>query len=678
MLKFSVTASGDGLGAKLRFDGFTLEEWNSKWAGASSKDGSANLSAFLEKQGLDKNLLRQDSIKWICETLSNTNEAELARDLDSIQGVEVAQGTSPINEEPEGLTFHYSYLSNAEAISELRRKADAWGFGGIRESIDPAFWIYSGATVISFQSVAKGVLGRDIFGSPIPFLPLREQLPAFGKSLRLSEKKVIAICEGALILEAGSLKILGGDSLPTCQVVIAEDLMTANLILGGNYLNDWAVNLDMVHTALRDQNVMCMMPEAEILVALDKFNLDNQPISLLVARGRPAVPGIDGHVHMLVDPEPEVPLPGVDGSIDFKEFSFFRTVAKGACLAEVRPPIRGEVGMNVKGEAVPSREPKPFATEPGRNTELSGVDPVYLLASTSGRLAIHRGIPEVVEVLDVAGDVSLKTGNIEFPGAVKVAGDVQHKMQIQAIGDIEVEGTVEDSFIRSDGAIVIKGGVNGLGQGIIKSRLSSVTIGYLHNQRIESHSHIVVFNEILNSQLLARKTITMKFGKYTVVGSSLLAGEGMDLFNVGSETGNKTILEVGKDFEVEAEMIEKNTQLQVHRSDLEFLRGMDDQLVRVLRIRRASSDEDQLLQKRIQGAMQNLNRWIEEIRKQLVELASRLYSPDPCSIVIRGWIYPETVIKYRENILVVPSRIFGRKWTFRPAGPLPLVDGASL
>jgi uncharacterized protein (DUF342 family) len=381
---------------------------------------------------------------------------------------------------------------------------------------------------------------------------------------------------------------------------------------------------------------------------------------------------------MIIDPEPEVPLPGVDGSIDFKNFSYFRTVSRGTLLAEVHAPIPGEPGMNVHGELIPAPKPKPFASEPGLNTGFEGRDPLYLVALTSGRLAVKNGVPEIVEVLDVPGDVSLKTGNIEFPGAVKVAGDVHNKMAIQAVGDVEVVGTVEDSFIRSDGAIIIKGGVNGLGHGIIKSRLSSVTIGYLHNQRIESNSHIVVFNEIINSQLMARKTITMKYGKYTVLGSHLLAGESMDLFNVGSDAGSKTTLELGKDFEVEAEIAAKSQLLISHSQDLDFLRDMDDQLARIMRMRHSHSDEDLLLKKRTVGAMENLTLWIDALRISLGELSKRLYYNGICELLIRGVIYSGTVIKYRERVLIVPVKMSHRKWIFREHGPMPPPEGVSI
>lgn len=675
MPHLSIAVSGDGMGAKLRIAAFDQEEWKAGFSASSGLAGQRRLRAYLESQGIAAKCIRDEVLRWISETLACATPSSLASDLESAQEVDVAQGVAPAHDEPQGLVFHHAYLGNAEAIADLRRQADTWGFEGLREHIDPTYWVASGETVLSFREIAKGQAGCDVFGAPVPGLSLRERLPPFGKSLFLREKKLIAVCEGALIVEDGQLKVLGSDSLPTCQVVVAEDKMSASLVLGGNYLNDWTVTLDMVRQALREQRVTLMVPEAEIQGALNKFNQDRQPATIPVARGRPPIPGHDGSIELLIDPEPDVPLPAPDGSIDFKEFSFFRTVPVGARLALVLPPTYGEPGLNVHGEEVPPPPGRPFDKPLGRNTARAGEVPMHLVATAAGRLAIRVGVPEVVEVLEVSGDVSLKTGNIEFPGAVRVAGDVHSRMQVKSVGDIEVVGTVEDSVIRSDGAIVIKGGVNGSGGGLIKSRLSSVTIGYLHNQRIESHSHIVVFNEIISSTLLARKTITMKFGKFSVLGGYLLAGEGMDLFNVGSETGTKTILEVGKDFEVEAEISAKNQQLLRHAEDLEFLRDMGDQLANVLRLRRGSADEDILLEKRTQGAMQILQGWIDKLRRELGELSRLLYPPGSSTLIIRGTAHPGTVLKYRDDVIVLSEPIMNRRWTFRDKGPMPGAEG---
>lgn len=671
-LRLSLAVTGDGMGAKLRIEGHANAAWSDAYGTADK------LKDFLLEQGVAEECIRTKMLDWIAESLCRTTPESRGQDLFDAQAVEVAQGKAPLHEDPLGLAFHKNYLTDAEAIADLRRKAGNAGsleFEGLRDQIDPAYWVAIGAVVVSWQGSARGMNGMDVFGAPIPAMNLAERLPAFGKSLQAVETRLIAVCEGALIVEDGILKILGGDSLPACHVAVAEDAMSANLVLGGNALNDWSVTFEMVQAALKEKGVLCMLPDAEIQGALNAFNNDRRPLSLQVARGRPPVAGEDGRLDLLVDPEPEAPLPGPDGSIDFKAFSYFRTVKKGERLARLLPASPGKPGLDVHGKEIPAPDPKDFSHDLGRNTAFLEHDRSIVVAAAPGRLAVRMGIPEVVEVLAVEGDVSLKTGHIAFPGAVRVTGDVHSKMEIEAKGDVEVDGTVEDSFIRTDGAIVVKGGVNGMGNGLLKSRLSSVTIGYLHNQRIECATHIVVYNEIIGSHLQARKTITMRFGRYTVLGGYLLAGESMDLFNVGAEAGVKTVLEVGKDFEVEAELEKRETQIQVDAKDLDFLREMEEKLERVLRLTRGGSDEEVLLLARTQGAMEILERRIAAARKEISGLTARLYLAGPCEVRIRGIAHPGTVIRYREQLLLISSPVSNRRWIFREKSPLPSSEG---
>jgi uncharacterized protein (DUF342 family) len=658
------------MGAKLRLGSAPPGGWKSLFP------DSAALRDWLMGQGVAQAALRMDAVVWMAGILSSGEPSPAA--LEEAQSVDVAEGLPPIHEEPIGLAFQKGYLANAEAIADLRRKAGHLGFEALRDAVDGEYWVASGEIVARWQGASPARPGRDVFGEPIPPQRLAERLPPYGRSLAAVDNRLVAACEGVLILEEGLLKVLGADSMPACQVVVAEDAMSANLVLGGGAMSDWHVTLDMVRAALLEQGVQCMLPEAEILSALNRFNHDRRPAALPVSRGRPPIPGEPARLSLLVDPEPEAPKPGPDGSIDFKAFKYFRTVEPGQRLAKVLPPKPGMPGTDVHGREIPPDPAAEGGIRLGANTAYDAGDPEFVVAAKPGRLAVKAGVPEVVEVLEVAGDVSLKTGNISFPGAVRIAGDVHGKMEVECGGDVEVVGTVEDSRIRTDGAIVIKGGVNGMGNGLVKSRLSSVTIGYLHNQRIESATHIVVYNEIIASQLLARKTIKMMHGRYSVLGGHLLAGEGMDLFNVGSESGVKTILEVGKDFEVEADMEAVNAKLQDDLRDLEFLREMEGELARVLRVTRGGSDEDQLLHRRTEGAIDILSRRIAAFRDQLADLGRRLYLPGFCEVKIRGVAYPGTVIKYRDQVLVAPAELSNRRWIFRENGARTPAEGIPL
>src|SRR6187549_3025315 len=150
MPKLSLSVSGDGMGAKLRIGDFSVDAWRAALSGSpvasgasggsagSGQEGVERLRAFLTAQGIAPDCIREDILKWISRTLAFSTDASQSLDLEAVQDVDVAQGREPLHEEPQGLVFHRSYLASAEAIADLRRKADTWGFGGLRETIGPA------------------------------------------------------------------------------------------------------------------------------------------------------------------------------------------------------------------------------------------------------------------------------------------------------------------------------------------------------------------------------------------------------------------------------------------------------------------------------------------------------------------------------------------------------------
>jgi hypothetical protein len=72
MPKLSLAVSGDGMGAKLRIEGFTPEGWRSEWAGPEGQEGPARLRAFLEEKGIAPACIREDTLRWISVTQAKT------------------------------------------------------------------------------------------------------------------------------------------------------------------------------------------------------------------------------------------------------------------------------------------------------------------------------------------------------------------------------------------------------------------------------------------------------------------------------------------------------------------------------------------------------------------------------------------------------------------------------
>jgi uncharacterized protein (DUF342 family) len=408
-----------------------------------------------------------------------------------------------------------------------------------------------------------------------------------------------------------------------------------------------------------------MQNEAGVFKSMQALLWEGKEQEIVLLEGILAKPGKNGSIQLLVDPEPDLPDPDSVHNVDFKSFSFFRTVAKGDRLARILPPQPGVAGMDVFGNITLPQPGFTLQVKPGRNTEFAPDAPDFILATKHGKLAVEDGIPYVVDTLKVAEDVSFRTGNINFPGSIEVEGNVLDRFSVEAKGDIGIGGVVENGVVISEGNIIIKGGVTGGGSGLIKSKLSSVTIGFIHNQRIESHSNIIVYNEVLNGQLLARKSVLMKSGSHSVIGGHVVAYEAIEIHNAGNEAGTKTILEVGKDFEIESELIRKREALKAVRADLEYLEKRREKVEMIVRWEGGKNPENRLMEQRMKGIIKLLERIRLGLNAKLNELEAALYNPNDCHIKVSGTTYPGTVLKHRDRVIPINEAMRGKRWVFK-------------
>lgn len=659
-----ILACNDGLEAKLSIREFDAGEWRSRFPSKES------LKSFLMANGLAPDLIEEAAVESVCSLLSedSSGEGRAAVNLQEAQSLILAGGVAPVHEEAEGLMFHRSYVSEPREIEELEHRLQELEYEEVKQGVGPDYLADAGLAVLSFLSIREGKPGRDVYGKEIPFQPYTASLPAAGHGIVKLENKWVAKEPGVLALIQDKLVVLGSGGNQPGLIRVSEDKLKAWLILRQDAVRPdigTAKALEAVKAAMAKMGLQPMQDEARVRGALEAFfqNGANQDVPLL--QGVLPKPGKNGTIQLLVDPEPDLPDPESVHNVDFKTFTFFRTVAKGDRLARILPPQPGVAGMDVFGNITLPRAGSPVQVKPGRNTEFAPDDPSVILASADGKLSVDDGIPYVVDTLKVNEDVSFKTGNLKFPGSIEVDGNVMDKFAIEAKGDVGIGGVVENGVVVSEGAILIKGGVIGGGAGLIKSKLSSVTIGFIRNQRIESHSNIVVYNEVLNGQLLARKSILMKSDLHSVIGGHLTAFECIEIRNAGNEAGAKTILEVGKDFEIEAELLRKREALKTVRADIDFLEKKRDKLDLIVRWNAGANSENRLLAQRVKGVLGLLDRIRLGLNARLNELEAALYNPKDCHITVSGTAWPGAVLRYRDKTIAIEEPMQGKRWLFK-------------
>ncbi len=234
------------------------------------------------------------------------------------------------------------------------------------------------------------------------------------------------------------------------------------------------------------------------------------------------------------------------GKIDFKELNIVQNVVEGQPLAKKIEAQRGQHGKTVTGKYLEAKNGKDIPLPMGKNTRLAD-DGVTILATVNGQVLMLNNKINVEPVLNIEGDVSLKTGNIMFLGTVYIGGSVEDGFTVKATGNIEVRGAVGKAQLDAEGDIVVGRGVMGKGEGSIHAG-RSVWARFIENTKVDAGEFVIVSDGIVNCQVSANRKILCQGRRAAIIGGNLTAGEEIHAKTLGSVGGGSdTVLNVGFD-----------------------------------------------------------------------------------------------------------------------------------
>ncbi|MEW6238296.1 MAG: FapA family protein [Candidatus Omnitrophota bacterium] len=295
---------------------------------------------------------------------------------------------------------------------------------------------------------------------------------------------------------------------------------------------------------LGDNNLATSVDSDAIRRIFDE-GLFNQ--SVAAARGIPPKDGEDGYVDWSIDLSilEGAKLVEKGGRVDWKEKHHVLQVAADQKLAVLADPTPGEAGVNVYGEEIPPKPGKPAKFPAGKGLRINE-DGTELFAEITGAVSMVDGKVSVSPILNIQGDVSLKTGNINYQETVEISGGVLSDFKIIAGQDIHINGLVEAAELTAGGNIYIAGGIQGYEKAKIRAG-GDVVVKYINNAFVEAGGDVVVNGAISNSNVRAKKSVIVSGSKAVVVGGRISAEKEISASVIGSEIGSKTSLELGQD-----------------------------------------------------------------------------------------------------------------------------------
>jgi hypothetical protein len=486
------------------------------------------------------------------------------RTKDEKSGVIIAQGLLP--EEGKGGYVKYHVKGGDREPGAGGPDGDGSDGRGIRATARVA----KGDLVASVVKSVPGRDGRDVLGNAVPAAKVADPKVVAGLNIRVDKGSLYTAAVDGIVEaardEAGVTTISArpfadGEFAVRVPDGDMEVLVDIRPSVGGGRPVDPA----RVREECTRQGVTAAVDAGRIREAVARAEREQAPVEgVLVASGEPPVHGRNGSVSFPVRSATGSRLRRrEDGSVDYKEQDLFTTVEKGTVVAVLTQPGRAvRDGRTVRGRAVQAKDGRDAALSAGNNTlvEEKG-ETARFIAAIDGRLFCDGKSVSVERVMVVEGDVGPKTGNVRFNGVVEITGDVLDGYQVHGKKGVTVRGNVGNARVVSEGAVTVRGGVIGKGNGTVSAG-SGIAVKFAENARMEARGDIVVHRAAMNCTILTEGKIVAVTEKGLLVGGELRARLGVVAKTLGNESEHRTEIFVGSDFFVERTLQETKRRLE--------------------------------------------------------------------------------------------------------------------
>ena len=431
-------------------------------------------------------------------------------------------------------------------------------------------------------------------------------------------------------------------------IKVSDDHMKVYLTVKPFVQKDIDINLNDVLQTLQSRSISFGIKEDVIKTTLDEVRQGNFSVeNVLIAEGDHAINGEDGRLEFLVNVNKNIkPHEDAHGKVDFHDVSIIENVEKEQPLVKLIDSTPGTPGKNVYGKMVNPVHGKPCVLPIGENTKVSTKDTKLLISCIDGIVKYAGGVVSVKSCYAVEKDVDFSTGNITSKGTVVVKGNVRSGFIIDAVGDIEVGGMVEDSIIKSKGNVLIKGGFVGSGKGKIEAD-GDVTVYFARNQTIVANN-VKILREAVDCIIYAKNTVKVHGDKISIEGGITTAGAVIEVESLGNKNEVHTDVEAGIDYTTHQSQMITRKEISGLKA---FLKTVDKELNTLHAIKKAKGE----LPAQYTNTFDRLLSRREELVKKLNDLASeeKISVTEDAKVVVNKIVHPGVEITIGEPTMTI-------------------------
>jgi hypothetical protein len=463
-----------------------------------------------------------------------------------------------------------------------------------------------------------------------------------------------ASVRGKVVIIKNALHVIASDRDCTLSIRIDDEKMNAFLDCEPGLGQGRALSVGAVREVLNGKGIKFGIDEnriAEVIGAAETSK--NAQKDVCVASGKQPLPGADGTIEYLFSTNTQDADFKIlaDGRIDYRHSQNIVMAQKDQMLARLVGPKPGRAGMNVFGEEVPAPDGTPagFIAGEGVRAEKENTE---FYAEINGSIILNGSIIAVVNTFVVNGDVDFSTGNIQFNGTVLINGNVPDGFEVKAEGDIIVAKIVESARLEAGRDVVIKGGVQGKGKGLVSAG-RDIKVGYAQNARLEAQGNICIGNSAINSYIFTSKNLVMLERHGSVIGGEVFAQRGIDVRVLGSENGVKTFIEVGTNYLVMRRISELDAAIEFCERNLTKI----DDCLKTFYGRMKSGRPLDDATKQIVAKTLEKKKDLEQRRTVMLAKRTDLFAAsrerDACFVKVKQICFSDVTIKIKEYKTVV-------------------------
>jgi len=375
---------------------------------------------------------------------------------------------------------------------------------------------------------------------------------------------------------------------------------------------------------------------------LEALSLRKDLNGMIIATGKAGEPGSEPYLHPTYRFAKENFIKAHEGEfIDVRSLQSSEVVLAGDLVAEILCRNEPKMGTDVFGKPVDPPEPEGIKVTTGEGIIAKKGWKFY--AADSGSPSI-KGLSITLQKMYIhKGDVTLKTGNVNFDGPVEIRGNVDQGASVIARGPITILGNVEGGTVKSETSIFVQGGVITTEKGKLHS-LSDISASYVENSKIICGGTLKVNKVLLNSTVFARVGVEVNPGGGGVAAGGRIVTNGrLHTADLGFKNGANTLVDAGSDWQREYSI-----QIQTGRKEkIQAASDRDRANLRELTGRKAV----QLGKKHVERKEELLKKLVryrailEKIDKRIAQLISKIEVNPLAEVLVMNLLQTSVRIK---------------------------------